>query len=506
MNRKEKYTEEAGLEHRKDFAQFFTPPKIAKFMVDWVLGGKGENAVHDPAFGLGAFFEAAPESCKFTGTEIDKTIFDFFKANAERQPSELKLADYLLDFGRTIPNIVCNPPYLRFQRFSNRDEVIERFEKELGVKISGYTNIASAFLMKSISELSPDGRLSYIMPSEFLNTGYGSIIKDWLIRDRHLDSIIEIECEKEAFDDVITSVCIVFYDAYRKIDSVSFRKVTSLAELDDVMNRSPISAVPVSDLDIKKKWGIFFTSEDERVHLDEGKLQSLSEYGRFSRGIATGNNGFFVKTKNEVKELGLGKDVIPCITQSKQMSSLVFNEEDWQKLSADGAPVYLFSPRFPLDKNASKYIEDGEHTGQNNGYITRHRSPWYKTEDRDVPPIILNVFSRDGYKVIRNYSSARTLTCFHCFYPESDKYVDWIFLYLHSEVGRKIVSLSKRKYGNSLDKYEPNDLNNSLVPKPSFFDSIGDKTLHKLMKKIKEGKDVGPELQNLFSPLVVLDD
>ncbi|MBO5243672.1 MAG: hypothetical protein J6B36_05540, partial [Muribaculaceae bacterium] len=49
------YSESVGIEHRKKFAQFFTPVAIADIMVDWLLGCESLTSVLEPAFGLGVF-------------------------------------------------------------------------------------------------------------------------------------------------------------------------------------------------------------------------------------------------------------------------------------------------------------------------------------------------------------------------------------------------------------------------------------------------------------------
>jgi len=505
MNSFEAYTNFVGLDHRRRFAQFFTPPPIAKFMVNWVLAGKGAKDIHDPAFGLGAFFAVSPADSKFTGTDIDPAIIDFFRSHSFQRPIDLSCADYLQNFGSHHANIVCNPPYLRFQKFLNRDVVSRAFMDHLGVRLSGYTNIASAFLVKSISELKPDGRLAYILPSEFMNAGYGTMVKDWLMRNGHLDSVIEVVCEREAFDEVTTSVCIVLYDSARKNNFVAFRKVASIAELGDVMERSPVNLIPVSHLDATEKWGRFFVSANERITPARHLLQNLLEYGHFSRGIATGANEFFVLSKSEISRNRIPyKDCRPCITKSQQLTGRVFTDEDFSRLSETDAPVYLFSPGDSPDDEALRYIRKGEEMGYNNRFITRHRKPWYKTEARQISPLLLNVFSRSGYKVVRNYSSALTLTNFHCFYPNPlrTNYIDWLFLFLQSNIGRKILSLSKRKYGNLLDKFEPNDLNRALVPRRAFFDSLGDIALSELMTSVKLGESVETRLDAMFAPLL----
>lgn len=509
MSLTDEYSRVVGMSHRKQFAQFFTPPSIARFMVDWVLSGAGEKIVHDPAFGLGAFFYAAPEKCVFTGGDSDGAIIDFFITHSLRKPDRLYMADYLLDYGRKFANIVCNPPYLRFQKFHNRDAVFKAFRERLGIRLSGYTNIASAFLVKSISELAPNGRLAYIMPSEFLNCGYGEQVKKCLLRGSHLDSLIEVQCEREAFDDVTTSVCIILYDAAKSTDEVAFRKVATLAELSDVLARPPVCTQPVGVLNPADKWGKHFASEECRIRPNMRLLQGLSDYGRFSRGIATGANAFFVMSKSDIAKNGLSDaSYVPCITKSQQIRGLTFSDNDFSALAEADAPVFLFSPGEYPDEASRRYIGYGEGRGFDKGFITRHRKPWYKTETREVAPLLVNVFSRSGYKVVRNYSSALSLTNFHCFYPNTlhAKYVDWLFLYLHSGVGREILSLSKRKYGNALDKFEPNDLNKALVPCCVFFDSIGDDRLTRLMDAINRGNDISDELDALFSSLLLDSD
>lgn len=505
----DEYTDTVGYRHRRNLAQFFTPPEIARFMVGWVARDSGLTRIHDPAFGLGAFFLNAPAGCRFSGTEIDDAVLEFFGAHSPQKPDGIARCDYLLDFDQCYDNIVCNPPYLRFQKFLNRDAVFRAFRERLDVRLSGYTNIASAFLVKSISELREGGRLAYILPSEFLNSGYGSLVKDWLIKDRHLDSIIEVACENEAFGEVTTSVCIVLYDSMRRMESVTFRRIALLDEIFDVLKKPPIRTVLQSKLDVNEKWGKYFVPAEESIRPSASLLTTLSEYGRFSRGIATGANEFFVLSKSDILKNGLSEEsYVPCITKSQQLTGLTFTDGDFEELARKDKAVYLFSPKGEPDEASLRYIRFGEEKGYNNRFITRHRNPWYKTESRSVSPILLNVFSRSGYKVVRNHSFALSLTNFHCFYPHPLRkgYVDWLFLYLHSGVGRRLLSLSKRRYGNALDKFEPNDLNFALVPSREFFDSLGMNLLSTIMSAVNRSENVDNQLDSIFRPLLSCGD
>lgn len=61
------YTKTVSMEHRKQFAQFFTPKPIAQFMNEWVLGNKDLKNVLEPAMGL-VYFQRS--YCRISLTSI----------------------------------------------------------------------------------------------------------------------------------------------------------------------------------------------------------------------------------------------------------------------------------------------------------------------------------------------------------------------------------------------------------------------------------------------------
>ena len=76
------YSKSVSMEHRKKFAQFFTPFPIAKLMAQWILDNKQLKTVLEPAFGLGIFSRAIlnyKKDVEIKGFEIDKTIFEYSK-------------------------------------------------------------------------------------------------------------------------------------------------------------------------------------------------------------------------------------------------------------------------------------------------------------------------------------------------------------------------------------------------------------------------------------------
>lgn len=503
MDRVERgYLDTVGETHRKAFGQFFTHPKVADFMVRWVVDSKYRH-VHDPGFGLGAFYDAASRyGIEFTASKVDSRVLDYWRNANPNSHIDISREDYLLSWGKTLGNIVCNPPYMRFQKFKNSDLALHRFEEELGIKLSGYTNSASAFLVKSLSELEPSGRLAYIMSLEFLNTGYGTLIKERLIDGAHLSAIISLDCEKEVFPDSITSAGIVLYDSSARYPGVRFFTAKSIESLDSILSESPVSEIPYSQLNPSDKWLTYF--EDDLISVSSEKSITLDYYGRFTRGIATGANEFFVLRHSDAARLELDdSDLTRIITRSSQIRKPFFTDADHSDLMRSDEPALLFSPNGSLSDKSRDYIQFGERQRFHQRFLTNSRNPWYKTESRVPSPLLLGVFARGRFKVARNRSSALNLTCFHGFQPNLSglKYLDHIFLYLTSAIGQEIISLSMRRYGDGLNKFEPNDLNSALVPSPNVFDQIPSSDVDRALESLRETGIIPDHIESRFDKL-----
>ena len=232
---------------------------------------------------------------------------------------------------------------MRFQKFKNRNLVFHRFEEELGIKLSGYTNSASAFLVKSISELEPSGRLAYIMPLEFLNTGYGTIVKQRLTDERHLSAIISLDCEKDVFPDSHNlgrhhTLRLLFQILRRQI---LHRQVHRIPRLHP--GRIPcIQKIPYSQLAPSDKWLTYF--EDDSISVSREKSTTLDNYGRFTRGIATGANEFFVLRPSDAARLELhDSDLARIITRSSQIRKPFFTDDDHSALTRSDEPTHCYS-------------------------------------------------------------------------------------------------------------------------------------------------------------------
>ena len=204
-NIESEYLKRVDLEHRKKYAQFFTPYPIAELMASWLLNNPNLQTVLEPAFGLGVFSRALlskKPNLLIKGFEIDETIskeaIQLFNRNDLVQ---LLLQDYMYnDWENKYDGIICNPPYFKFHDYDNKS-VIAEMEKKLSCKLNGFTNLYTLFLLKSIYQLKPNGRCAYIVPSEFMNSDYGKLVKAHLIKTKTLRHIIVFDCRTDTYVD-----------------------------------------------------------------------------------------------------------------------------------------------------------------------------------------------------------------------------------------------------------------------------------------------------------------
>ncbi len=505
------YISETPISYRKDYGQFFTPSSIAHLMSEWVMKDDPETIL-DPAFGLGIFYDEikkinSHQKVRFTGYEIDERILNYRNLNGSGTNLTIINGDYLEADFTTFDAIICNPPYMRFQKFLKRHNVLPKIEEKIGKKLVGYSNIASVFLVKALKELNLNGRLAFIMPFEFFNTGYGKEIKRSLLESNSLKQIIIFSNEKEIFPDATTTVCILLCKKEGKGDSIKITLITNEDEIGDIHDISNFyqRKVKSSDFQYNKKWTPIIISLFSEQKLPDGFCK-LSLYGAFKRGIATGANDFFALTKSNIEELKLGyNNLCKCITKSPQIKKAVFTEDDFYKLYNTDKPVHCLDVKDNEKQEIRDYIKLGEKLGYHERYLTKMRRPWYKIELRKPAPILFGVFSRNRLKVIRNLTTAINFTCFHSFYPNmfGEKLINKLFVYLLSDIGQKIIKINKRSYGDSLDKFEPGDLNDSLCPSQNQFEMIDNGEAEKVIDIAKKDEEIAIQMSNQLIERIV---
>lgn len=502
MNKEKKYIIAKGKEYLKEYGQFFTDKRIVDFMVQWAC--KGASNVLDPAVGNNIFLMSCKKNfpaIKTNGYEIDKNILQFFN---NTNNYNILNSDYLLSEWETkFDAIVCNPPYKKFQYIKNRDMILNNILVNTQISLSGYTNLYIYFLLKSIFQLSTKGKLAYIVPSEFLNSKYGNKIKEFLISQKLLFAIINLENNNEVFDNAVTTSCIILINKESK-NSVMFFNIKNLDDLKklDFRNRhiQPL-LVNYSKLINTDKWRNYLSNK--KANLNFKNLKLVSDFCRVTRGIVTGANDYFCLSKNKINNYQIPNECLTkCICKSEDVSGVFFEENDFNKLCQNNKIVYLLKANNDNTSKILHYINIGEKTGINNKYIPAHRKHWYSIEQKQSAPIWVSSAYRKTMKFIRNLANISNLTTFHSVFVNENYVQDTnlIFCYFITPTAQRILSENRKEMGNGLNKFQPNDLNFSQMLDISIIKKEDKYRIEKIYKELQNQNNTNliTELDKIF--------
>ncbi|MGC8835134.1 MAG: HsdM family class I SAM-dependent methyltransferase, partial [Armatimonadota bacterium] len=428
----------------------------------------------DPAAGTGMFLEIAarllPRSARLVGYEVEPALVAAAVARLSRNgetSATVEHRDFLLDANDNIFDaVVCNPPYLRYRDFRFPQKVWRRLDAVVGKKLNRMTNAYGLFLVEAISRLAPKGVAAFIIPSEFLNVDFAAPIKEYLLSQNLLDTIVLFEHTANIFNGVLITPCILFLrkgrTAEEQIRIVHVKQTHTCEDLRHAVNHQANFVKP-DRLPPHAKWEPLLNSLDLPANSGFVPLGSLAAC---MRGIATGANFFFTLSAAEVKKHQLKEHVRPCVVKAAHAPGLVFGQKEHRRLIDAGRKAFILWPSRQMDRPLKEYIRIGEEQGVHLRYLPAHRQLWYMPERREPAPILVTSFGRGRIRFVLNTAGVLNLTAFHGLYPKglTQAQTAALFVYLCSSYGQTAVEAQARRYAGGLLKVEPKDVERILVP------------------------------------------
>ena len=469
---------------RNKLGQFATPVALADEIMDFAAGLLPEAAkirFLDPAFGTGAFYGALRK--RFQAEQIDHArgfeIDPHYGVPATElwEGTELQLS--LTDFTKQQPNekynlVVCNPPYVRHHHLSAHEKVRLQTltEQQSGVRLSGLAGLYCYFLALSQAWMADGGMAAWLIPSEFMDVNYGKALKNFLLNKVTLLKVHRFEPNDVQFSDALVSSAVVWF---RNSAAPRHHEVTfSFGGTHSAPKLS--KEILASELAREAKW-TRFPSLQIRVASTE---PTLSEFFKIKRGLATGNNNFFILPKEEICRLNLPRQFFRPVLPSPRYVQVEEIHAD-----CDGNPI-VDKPVFLLDCRLSEeeiehsypalwnYILEGKNLAVNDGYLCSRRSPWYSQEERPAPPMVCTYIGRSDtvkgrpFRFILNQSQATVTNVYLAMYPtpnlsrllgKDTTLLRRIWALLNSLEPSHLLG-EGRVYGGGLHKLEPRELAN----------------------------------------------
>jgi len=475
------------LEERNILGQFSTPITLANDILQCavkLMPKRGKIRFLDPAIGTGAFFSAlnnafpAARIEAATGFEIDK----HYGKPASKLWSETILSYRLSDFTKAAPPldennkfnlIICNPPYVRHHHINGQKERLKAEAlSAANMKLSGLAGLYCYFIALSQSWMKSNGIAGWLIPSEFMDVNYGKSVKDYLLNEVTLLQIHRFDPSNVQFDDALVSSSIVWFKN-KKPSANNKVKFTYGGTIELPEHEKEVSSKVLAK---ETKWTRFPLS-DERT---ENGAPKLSDFFSVKRGIATGDNSFFVIPREEIEKRNLPIEQFrPILPSPRYLFETEVNTDKSGNPTIKNQ-LFVLDCKLPIDKIESlypklyAYLQEGIKSGVSERCLCRNRKIWYAQENRQESQFYCTYIGRSDnkgkkpFRFILNHSVAIVSNSYLILYPNpklkqeistNPMLKKQLFKALNKITGKAMLD-EGRVYGGGMHKLEPRELSN----------------------------------------------
>jgi predicted RNA methylase len=483
---------------RNRLGQFATPPELASEILAYarkIFPSKASVRFLDPSFGTGSFYSALLGH--FSRTPIGKALGieldPHYAIPARGLWSHHSLEIELGDFTKLRPPhesdrfnlIICNPPYVRHHHLNAAEKVRLRAASHAacGVRMAGLAGLYCHFLCIAHAWMAEDGIAGWLIPSEFMDVNYGMPVKRYLLNEVELLRIHRFESGDLQFGDALVSSSIVWFRKNRPERAHHVELSYGGTLLQPKVSR----LVAAQALQGARKLSTFMAGEKKQ----EAEGPRLSDFFWIKRGLATGDNRFFILPRAEIEARRLPWQFFrPILPGPRYLSSNVIEADP------DGAPIvegqkFILDCRLPENVIRERYPQLWSYleTGKpkvSGTYLCSRRNPWYAQENRPPAPFVCTYMGRNAgkrenpFRFLLNRSQATAANVYLLLYPvpklaaalnEDPLLARGIWEILDSIPVAALLG-EGRVYGGGLYKLEPKELANvradaiaALLPK-----------------------------------------
>lgn len=418
----------------KALGAFYTPASLTGPLCRTAIRTAADS-VFDPSCGDGAFLAEAVSRLldlgadprrlpdQIAGVEIDPAAFA--RANGallSRHPSlrwSRIVRGNFFDFaeehaGRVrFDAVLGNPPYIRYQRFADRDRAGE-LAARAGIRLSREAASWAPFVAVASTFVAPGGRMAFVLPREAQFVNYAAPLMEFL---------------RARFGQL----------SFTPVPGRPFQALVrvGLLEAEDV----PARRAPA----VKKKVDSLLFRHCVR----------LSDVARVRLGIVTGEKRFFVIPRDDCRGVRLFRHLVPVVSASSQMKGLRVTTEE---------TALLLRVREIPDAALKRYLSEGVSDGVPARYKCRIRTPWYAVPEQEPPDAFLTYLTGDIPRMAVNLAGARATNNVHTVRWSGDALL-WTLAF-HNWATLLSVERLGRVYGGGVLKIEPGDAFRIFVPRP----------------------------------------
>lgn len=454
---------------------YYTPPVIARFILQWGINGSSDLNILEPSCGDGVFLECiANDKMLYNSvTAVEYEEEEAMKARAiTLHDSEVVNADFhrfCLDTDKRFNLVVGNPPFIRYQYYNpEQQKLADEIFKRSKLKRTKLTNAWVTFVVGCSQLLTETGKMGFVIPSELLMVKYAQQLRQYLAKNFNKINIISFEnlVFEEIQQEVVLLLCEKNGTDEHLIEHIEVKDADGLLSLDPHRLKFPTKKIDFHT----DKWTYYFLEKEELDLLEKVKcnMPSIATYANVEVGITTGANDYFTIPKSIVDLYNLEEYARPMVGRSVQVNSLCFTNKDWQTNVDSGAKAHLLVFPSGVKKNGNDgvraYIENGEKEGVNKGYKTGIRDEWYIIPSIKLSDALFLRRNNQYPKFVLNEAKAYTTDTMHrVFIKEGVNKKAFVASYYNS-LSFTFAEILGRNFGGGCLELMPSEVGGIYMP------------------------------------------
>jgi len=456
---------------------FYTPAPIADFILKWAFNGNSNYDILEPSCGDGVFLIGIKKG-GFLYNSIFAAELDPEEAEKAKNHNVKNCIVENQEFHKFCNNtekkfdlVIGNPPFIRYQYFDkeqqNQANIIFNRAK---LKYSKLTNSWVSFIVGSSLLLKETGKIGFVVPAEILQVSFAKTLRQFLAQ--FFNKINIVSFEKLVFPDIQQEVVLLLCEKDKTekhfIEHIEVPNTEELQKLDVGKLKAPKKKIDFKS----NKWTFYFLDQKEIDFIESIKanksLQTMGKLAKVEVGITTGANPFFTVPYSTVQFYRLQDFAKPMVGRSVQVSSVLFNKEDWHRnLNAEARANLLVFPKMNElngQDGAREYIAFGEEQEIHKGYKCRIRDEWQIVPSLWVSDALFVRRNNLYPKFLINKVGAYTTDTMHRVQIEEDINKNALVASYYNSLSLAFTEICGRSHGGGVLELMPNEVECIVIP------------------------------------------
>lgn len=229
------------------------------------------------------------------------------------------------DYDNKMDFVVGNPPYVRVHNLDDEYNIV----KQYSFAQQGMVDLYIPFFELGFNMLKDGGKLCYITPNSWLYSVAGKSMRQYIMKNKNLLSIIDY-AHKQIFDNITTYSVVSLFEK-GKTNNKSFEYIYWDKDIDETKRCNSLKVINIKYKDsyIDDK---FYLGDEKQLYKLKSIFENKNKYIKVKNGLCTNADSIFIAVNFPFKE-----HIISCLKASTG---------EWKNLF------------YPYDENSEPLDED----------------------------------------------------------------------------------------------------------------------------------------------------